>query len=195
MGLDTDSADTGKRVLEFVDQSNIPMLTMNLLQALPRTPLWDRLKREGRLIENDDERESNVAFRLPYDQVLTMWRHCMRTAYRPETLLARYEHQIRNTYSKRLRPNSRQRDATWSNMRRGLVMLANIVWHVGIKGSYRPVFWRFALTRLKRGEIEYFISTMLLAHHLILFAREASAGRRDASNYHFKPAEELIAAE
>jgi hypothetical protein len=34
----------------------------------------------------------------------------------------------------------------------------------------------------------------LLAHHLILFAREASAGRRDASNYSFKP-EALVAAE
>jgi len=36
---------------------------------------------------------------------------------------------------------------------------------------------------------------MLLAHHLIMFAREASAGRRDASNYNFKPTEELMAAE
>ena len=60
------------------------MLTMNLLQALPRTPLWDRLKRESRLIDDDDERESNVAFRMPYDQVLAMWRKCMRVAYQPE---------------------------------------------------------------------------------------------------------------
>ena len=46
IGLDTDTPDTGKHLLEFVEQSQIPMLTMNLLQALPRTPLWDRLKRE-----------------------------------------------------------------------------------------------------------------------------------------------------
>jgi hypothetical protein len=63
-----------------------------------------------------------------------------------------------------------------------------------MKGDYRRVFWRFALARLKRGEIEYLISVPLLAHHLILFAREASAGRRDASNYSFKP-EALVAAE
>ena len=35
----------------------------------------------------------------------------------------------------------------------------------------------------------------LLAHHLILFAREASAGRRVASHYSFKPSEELVPAE
>ena len=67
LGLDTDTPDTGEHLLEFVEQSQIPMLTMNLLQALPRTPLWDRLKREHRLIEDDDGRESNVAFRMPYD--------------------------------------------------------------------------------------------------------------------------------
>ena len=54
LGLDTDTPDTGKHLLDFVEQSQIPMLTMNLLQALPRTPLWDRLKREQRLIEDDD---------------------------------------------------------------------------------------------------------------------------------------------
>ena len=181
-------------MLKFIEQSQIPMLTMNLLQALPRTPLWDRLKRERRLIEDDDGRESNVAFRMPYEQVLAMWRNCMHIAYQPETVLARYEHQIRATYAKRLRlPNSPQR-ASWRNIRRALVMLARIFWFVGVKGDYRRVFWRFALARLVRGEIEYLIAVPLLAHHLILFAREASAGRRDASNYSFKP-EALVAAE
>ena len=72
LGLDTDTPDSGKHLLEFVERSQIPLLTMNLLQALPRTPLWDRLKREQRLIEDNDDRESNVVFRLPYEQVLTI---------------------------------------------------------------------------------------------------------------------------
>ena len=90
LGLDTDTPDSGQHLLEFVERSQIPLLTMNLLQALPRTPLWDRLKREQRLVEDDDGRESNVAFRLPYEQVLAMWRECMRIAYRPDKLYARY---------------------------------------------------------------------------------------------------------
>ena len=64
-----------------------------------------------------------------------------------------------------------------------------------MKGDYRRVFWRYAWQRLRRGEIEYLITVPLLAHHLILFAREASAGRRDASHYSFKPSEELVPAE
>jgi radical SAM superfamily enzyme YgiQ (UPF0313 family) len=195
MGLDTDTVDTGRAVLEFVNQSKIPLLTMNLLQALPRTPLWDRLKREGRLIEDDDRRESNVAFRLPYDQVVAMWRDCMRIAYQPEALIARYEHQIEVAYRKRFKPPNQLQRATWSNIKRGLTILARMVWYIGIKADYRGVFWRFALKRLARGEIEFFIQVMLLSHHLILFAREAQAGRRDASNYSFKPGARLVPAE
>ncbi len=61
LGLDTDKPETGAALLEFIDASQIPLLTINLLQALPNTPLWDRLKRENRLLE-DEGRESMSIF-------------------------------------------------------------------------------------------------------------------------------------
>ena len=50
-------------------------------------------------------------------------------------------------------------------------MLRNIFWKVGVLGDYKRVFWKFALRRLARGEIEYLISSILVAHHLIMFSR------------------------
>ena len=47
LGLDTDSDDTEARLKDFIDLSNIPTLTINLLQALPKTALWDRLHKAG----------------------------------------------------------------------------------------------------------------------------------------------------
>src|ERR1700693_3326248 len=94
MGLDTDKPETGKHLREFIDESQIPLLTINLLQALPKTPLWDRLMRANRLIE-DEGRESNVDFRLAYEDVVMTWRACMGSAYQPDKLLERYEYQIR----------------------------------------------------------------------------------------------------
>ncbi len=44
LGLDTDTADSENRLKAFIDLSQMPILTINLLQALPRTPLWDRLQ-------------------------------------------------------------------------------------------------------------------------------------------------------
>src|SRR5579864_8299727 len=81
MGLDTDKPGTADALLAFVDESKIPLLTINLLQALPKTPLWDRLEREGRLVNDDDGRDSNVDFLLPYDEVVASWKHAMSVAY------------------------------------------------------------------------------------------------------------------
>ena len=61
LGLDTDSDDTEAQLKDFIELSQIPMLTINLLQALPKTPLWDRLEKAGRL-NDDPQRESNVEF-------------------------------------------------------------------------------------------------------------------------------------
>ena len=119
VGLDTDNPGHRQSLLDFVEQSQIPLLTMNLLQALPRTPLWDRLKRENRLIEDDDSRESNVEFRMPYDQVLAMWRECMRAAYPPEALFARYEHQVRAPIPIACIRRTACSEPSWRNIRRG----------------------------------------------------------------------------
>jgi radical SAM superfamily enzyme YgiQ (UPF0313 family) len=43
LGLDSDTPETEAQLTEFVNRSQIPMLTMNLLQALPKTALWDAL--------------------------------------------------------------------------------------------------------------------------------------------------------
>src|SRR5262249_19289232 len=70
MGMCTVNPGTADALLSFVDESKIPLLTINLLQALPKTPLWDRLEREKRLVLDDDTRDSNVDFLLPYDDVI-----------------------------------------------------------------------------------------------------------------------------
>ena len=93
LGLDTDSDDTEARLKDFIEISHIPMLTINLLQALPKTPLWDRLKVAGRL-SDDPTLESNVRFLRPYDDVVSMWRRCIAYANDPERLFQRFHHQV-----------------------------------------------------------------------------------------------------
>ncbi len=183
LGLDTDKPDSGETILEFIEQSQIPMLTINLLQALPRTPLWDRLKKENRLLLDDDSRDSNVDFHLPYDQVVRMWRDTMARAYTPDKLFERFEHQDRVTYPNRLTPPNSPQRVSWPNIKRGLTMLAKILWNVGVRSDYRREFWKFVWPRLKKGDIERIISVGLVAHHLILFARGAASGKQTASYY------------
>jgi hopanoid C-2 methylase len=182
MGLDTDKPGTSQALLKFVEQSRIPLLTINLLQALPKTPLWDRLAREKRLI-HDEDRESNVDFLLPYDEVVNSWRQCMKIAFEPEWLFARYRHQVEYTYRNRIKVPASPEQRSWANIKRALIMLRNIIWKVGVRGDYRKVFWKFVLACLRHGDIEGLISSSMIAHHLIMFAREAALGQQNASNY------------
>jgi hypothetical protein len=115
-----------------------------------------------------------------------MWRDAMARAYEPAKLFARFEHQVTHTYAKRFpRPASPQR-ASWSNIKMGLKLLANIIWKVGVKADYRRDFWRFAWPKLKKGQIEPVIQAGLISRHLIEFARQASSGEMNASYYSAK---------
>src|SRR6201995_5842710 len=163
MGLDTDKPGTADALLKFVDQSKIPLLTINLLQALPKTPLWDRLEREKRLV-HDEDLDSNVKFLMPYDEVVSAWKRCMRIAYEPSRLMSRYLHQCEYTHKNRLKVPRSPEMTSWKNIRRGLIMMRNIVWQVGVLGEYRKVFWQFALNRLMRGDIEGLIGSVVIGH-------------------------------
>jgi radical SAM superfamily enzyme YgiQ (UPF0313 family) len=195
MGLDTDKPETADVLLDFIDQSRIPLLTINLLQALPKTPLWDRLQKEGRLVEEDEGRDSNVQFLMPYDEVVSSWRKCMEFAYEPARLYARYEYQCEYTYANRIKVPVAPELKTWPNIRRGLIMLRNIFWKVGVLGDYKKVFWKFALRRLRKGDIEGLIGAAMLSHHLIMFSRAASGGQQSASNYSIRLREASVPAE
>src|SRR5258708_7080526 len=65
MGLDTGKPDTGEALLRFIDESKIPLLTINLLQALPKTPLSDRLEKTGRLVNHPPRPASPLPLLLP----------------------------------------------------------------------------------------------------------------------------------
>ena len=181
LGLDTDTADTEQALIEFIDRSQIPVLTMNLLQALPKTPLWDRLARDGRLVQ-DASLESNVRFLRPYDEVVQSWLRCVAHAYDPEHLFARFAYQVDNTYVHRF-PAPPSGKLTFANVFGALVLLVNIVIRIGIFSDYRKPFWRAARHALRRGQIDAVLGMGFVAHHLIQFSREALRGEQNASFY------------
>jgi hypothetical protein len=160
------------------------MLTINLLQALPKTPLWDRLKLAGRL-EDDPTRESNVRFLRPYEEVVLMWRRCIAYANDPARLFARFYHQVDATYVNRLIPPARGK-LNWGNLSSGLVLAFRVVLHIGILSDYRRPFWQAARHALRRGQIDAVLGMGFIAHHLIQFTREALRGEQNASYYSTK---------
>ena len=118
----------------------------------------------------------------------------MKVVYAPEKLLERYEYQCDYTYANRVKvPPGTQ--ATWANIKRGLIMLRNVFWRLGVLGNYKKVFWKFALRRLRKGDIEGMLAAALVGHHLIRFGQEATSGNQNASNYSVRLREAAVPAE
>jgi radical SAM superfamily enzyme YgiQ (UPF0313 family) len=184
LGLDTDSEDTESQLKDFIDVSQIPVLTINLLQALPKTPLWDRLNRAGR-IDQDPQRESNVRFLRPYDEVLAMWHRSIAYANDPERLFSRFQHQVDATYVNRIKAPAKGR-LNWANLSGALVLALRVILHVGILSDYRKPFWRAARHAIARGQIDTVFGMGFVAYHLIQFTREALRGEQNASYYSAK---------
>jgi radical SAM superfamily enzyme YgiQ (UPF0313 family) len=182
LGLDTDSDDTESRLKDFIDLSQIPMLTINLLQALPKTPLWDRLQRDGRLVEGDLARESNVRFLRPYDEVVAMWRRCIAYANDPEKLFARFQHQVDATYANRKVVPALGK-LTWSNLSGAAVLAFRILYYLVIRSDYRRPFLRAARHAFKRKQFDVVFGIAFIGYHLIEFTREALRGEQNASFY------------
>ena len=193
-GLDTDTPETADFILEFPRTSNIPLLTINLIQALPGTPLFDRLQREGRLVD-DNGRGSNVLFKMPYEDVIANWKRCMKAAFEPEKLFERYRYQAEHVFPKRLHPPLSRAQLNWPVIKSAFRMLGRIVWRLGVVGDYKRVFWKYALPRLAKLDIEGVIAAALVGHHLIMYARDASGGAALASNYSAALREASVPAE
>jgi len=179
MGLDSDTPRTGENILRFIEVSGIPMLTINLLYALPKTPLHRRLEKEGRLVSGDN-RVSNVVFKMPYDDTVKMWKDCITEAYRPENLFRRFVHQTEVTYPNRLKV---QRKVGWKELKFGMGVIRRVLWHVGARADYRDKFWNVARPLLRQGRVEEVIHLAVVSYHLIQFARDISEGRMEACFY------------
>jgi len=182
MGLDTDTPQTGRNILRFVEASNIPLLTINLLYALPKTPLYDRLVRAERLLSDEAaaRRVSNVEFLMPYDDVVRMWFDTITKAYAPDALFGRFRHQAEHTYPNRM---LRGPQPTAALVRFGISVLSRVLWHCGLKAPWRRQFWDLCWPLLRQGRINEVIQIGTVTHHLLTFTQEIAAGRWEASFY------------
>ncbi len=55
LGFDGEKPGAAKNIVDFVEASSIAVAFFSMLQALPNTALWQRLEKEGRLIDSVEE--------------------------------------------------------------------------------------------------------------------------------------------
>jgi radical SAM superfamily enzyme YgiQ (UPF0313 family) len=80
VGFDNDTLETFERQRRFILESGIQSAMVGLLTALPRTPLYERLQQEGRLLERADDGDNTrlgtniVPKRMSYDAMVSAYR-------------------------------------------------------------------------------------------------------------------------
>jgi len=190
MGLDTDTDETPQALIDFAEVSQIPIMTVNILYALPNTALYTRLEKDNRVLYDAENRDSNIVFLQPYETVVRNWQRVIGKVFSPAELYARYAYNAIHTYPNRIKPKNPLTQATWPNIRRALGIFRRIIWRVGIRSDYRAHFWKMAWTELKQGNVETMFQVAMVAHHLITYARECTQGKMQSSNYSIRRVEE-----
>jgi len=189
MGLDTDTVETPQVIMDFADISNIPIMTVNILYALPKTALHERLQKENRVLHDTENRDSNIVFLEPYENILRNWQRVIGYVYSPEKLYARYNYNALHTFPNRIQPKHPLKQATCSNIKRAVRIFSRLIWHVGIWSDYRRLFWDMTWRELKQGNVENVFSIAIVAHHLITYSRECTQGKMQSSNYSMRQVE------
>jgi radical SAM superfamily enzyme YgiQ (UPF0313 family) len=88
VGFDSDPEDVFDRQVEFIRESAIPIAMVGLLQALPGTQLYRRLRHEGRLVSdaNGDNINCNLSFvpKMSTQRLLDGYRSILKRIYAPD---------------------------------------------------------------------------------------------------------------
>jgi radical SAM superfamily enzyme YgiQ (UPF0313 family) len=154
MGFDQETSGAGDRICAFVEEYNLPMVMLNLLQALPNTALWDRLKEENRLTETQATADMiEVSFNFlptrPAAEIVAEYIRMVDYLYEPTKYLARtYRYYLamrptRAASGKRPSPGRGNHKVQVSHLRcEDLLALLKMCWRQGIVAGYRGQFWR-----------------------------------------------------
>jgi radical SAM superfamily enzyme YgiQ (UPF0313 family) len=177
VGFDSDPPDIFDRQIDFVERAAIPWAMTGLLQAPPTTPLYDRMKREGRIVPESSEPSnfSSPNFRtvLPLPELLAGTKRMLLALYDPQRF---YERVFDSLERLQLQPEQRAPELSWLYLLR---VLFKSVWRQGVLSGYRRAYWRF----LRRLTVRWGLDSQkrrlgfelaLSGHHFIGYARHVA---------------------
>ncbi len=157
IGFDNDTAETFERQYRFIMHSGIQVAMIGLLMALPKTPLHERLEREGRLIEDSNQTDNTklgtnvIPKNMSYEQMLQSYRALLRRLFSDRGIARRIHNKM-----KYLAAPSRKDDYTtgekaaiaWRFITRGILRGSpgRLVHFLGTLWRSRPVQWNQVIT-------------------------------------------------
>ena len=140
VGFDNDPLTIFDTQIKFIQKSGVVTAMVGILIALPRTQLYERLKKEHRLLKetsgNNTDFTTNFVPRMDYDLLISGYKKVLSAIYSPgnyykrvRTFLREYAPQKENRMPFRFRPNY-------------LAAFLRSIVFLGIIGKERSQYWR-----------------------------------------------------
>lgn len=175
IGFDGEQPGADRRIIDFTEQTAIPHVFFNMLQALPKTQLADRLRREGRLFGLNEHAGinntclTNFLPTRPLRELVQEYLNATWYLYEPENYLRRsYQHclMLQRKPKQGVRPARRAR----RDVIAGLILL----WRHGVVRRTRWQFWShfIGLWRQNRGALNSFMGCCFHYEHFFRFREE-----------------------
>lgn len=136
VGLDAETHHSFDQLIEFIQKNGIVNAMVGLLQAIPGTRLWTRLKHEGRILDdstgNNTGLHMNIIPQMDVNEVIAGYKKILSTIYLS-----------RRNYYKRVRTMIRNHNPTAKSRLKmnELMALVRCSWHIGIFSRKRWFYW------------------------------------------------------
>jgi radical SAM superfamily enzyme YgiQ (UPF0313 family) len=138
LGFDNDKHTVFEQQRRFIQETGVVTAMVGLLNALPRTPLFARLKEEGRIIRettgNNLDAVLNFVPKLDRDVLIEGYRALVKQLYAPKTYYRRALKFLRE-----YRPRGPSIPMTWND---AMAFLRSL-WVLGIRTRGRREYWKY----------------------------------------------------
>jgi len=167
IGFDGEKTGAGDRIVRFVRQTGIPLAMFGMLQALPDTALWHRLKKEGRLLNNNSNGNQTALMNFvptrPLEEIAREYVDAFWRLYDPVEYLDRTYQYFLKLGEPKCPGKMRKIDFV------ALRALATIFWRQGIKRKTRWKFWHhlYSIWRRNPRQWDHYVSVCGLAEHFL----------------------------
>ncbi|MGB9488752.1 MAG: B12-binding domain-containing radical SAM protein [Terriglobia bacterium] len=178
IGFDSDTEDIFERQRDFIERAAIPWAMAGFLQAPPTTPLYDRMLKQGRLLDKNPALNifdpPNFRTLLPLPVLLQGLRETLVSLY---SASAFYDRAYRSLVQWETRE---QQKATPYPFLLALGVLVRSILRQGILSSYRRTYWKFLWQILRRWsrnppKLVMGMTMLLSGHHFIKYAQDVAA--------------------
>lgn len=144
IGFDTDNKYTFEKMINFIQSSGIVTAMVGLLHALPKTKLYKRLKKEGRILHeasgNNTDSTLNFIPIIKKETLLEGYQTVLNTIYSPK----HYYNRI-ITYLREYKEFAKGSKLSFNIL---LKAISKAIWLLGISGKGKLYFWKMIIWTL-----------------------------------------------